>query len=71
MVESGVSGGASEFDIVGTGVFVYTRWLERARGLPPPSVDTQTDSKAEVSGSRAEIRKGCKEEQFCSSGVQV
>ena len=61
-MESGVYGGASEFDIAGTGVFVYTRWLERARGLPPPSVDTQAQSKAEVSGSGAETRKDCKEE---------
>ena len=38
------------------------RWLGRARGLPPPSVGTQAESKAEVSGSRAETRKGCKEE---------
>ena len=62
VVESGVCGGASEFDIAGTGVFVYMRWLKRARGLPPPSVGTQAESKAEVSGSRAETRKGCKEE---------
>ena len=59
-MESGVCGGASEFDIAGTGVFV--RWLERARGLPPPSVGKQAESKSEVSGSRADTRKGCKEE---------
>ena len=46
----------------GQGFFVYTRWLKRARGLPSPSVGTQAESKAEVSGSRAETRKGCKEE---------
>ena len=60
VVESGVCGAASEFNIAGTGVFVYTRWLERARGLPPPSVGTQAESKAEVSGSRAETRKAVK-----------
>ena len=49
-------------DIAGIGVSVYTRWLKRASGLPPPSVDTQAESKAEVSGSREETRKGCKEE---------
>ena len=43
VVESGVCGGAAEFDIAGTGVFVYTRWLERARGLPPLSVGTQPE----------------------------
>ena len=45
-MESGVCGGASEFDIAGTGrVVVYTRWLEKARGLPPPSVGTQAESR--------------------------
>ena len=61
-VESGVCGCASEFDIAGIRVSVYTRWLKRASDLPPPSVDTQAESKAEVSGSREETRKGCKEE---------
>ena len=61
-MESGVCGCASEFDFAGIGVSVYTRWLKRASGLPPPSVDTQAESKAEVSGSREETRKGCKEE---------
>ena len=54
VVESGVCGGASEFDIAGTAVFVYTRWLERAHGLPPQSVGTQAELKAEVSGSRVD-----------------
>ena len=61
-VEPGVCGGALEFDIAGTGVVVYMRWLEKARSLPSPSVGTQAESKAEVNGPRAETRKGCKEE---------
>ena len=61
-VESGVCGCASEFEVAGIGVSVYTRWLKRTSDLPPPSVDTQAESKAEVSGSREETRKGCKEE---------
>ena len=51
-----------EFDIAGIGV-LSTRggwWLERARGLPPPTVDMRAESKAEVSGSRAETRKAVK-----------
>ena len=59
-VESGVCEGASNCDFTGTGVVVYTRGLEKARGLPPPSVGTQAESKAEVSGSRAETRKAVK-----------
>ena len=37
-VESGVCGCASEFDVAGIGVSVYTSWLKRTSDLPPPSV---------------------------------
>ena len=58
-MESGVCGGAAQFDIAGIGV-VYTRWLKRARGPPPPTVGTRAESNAEVSDSRAETRKAIK-----------
>ena len=59
VVESGVCEGAAEFDIAGTGV-VYMRWLKRALGPHPLTVGTRAESKAEVSGSRAETRKAVK-----------
>ena len=40
--------------------FVYTRWLEKARGPSPPTVGTRAESKAEVNGSRAETGKAIK-----------
>ena len=59
-MESGVCGGAAEFDIAGIGI-VYKRWLKRARGPLPPTVGTRAESKkAEVSGSRAETSKAVK-----------
>ena len=54
-MESGVCGCASEFDIAGIGVSVYTRWLKRASGLPPPSVDA---SRVEEKSAVHEKRQG-------------
>ena len=66
VVESGVCGSVSEFDIAGTGA-VYIKAYGGTLCFSPRRSGSRSESKAEGSVVTSRDKKGCKEE--CSSGV--
>ena len=67
VVESGVCGSVSEFDIAGTGA-VHIEKRMKEHFFPSRREGSRSESKAEDSVVRSRDKKDCKEE--CSSGVK-
>ena len=68
VVESGVCGSVSEFDIAGTGAVYIEKRMKEHFVFPSRRAGSRSESKAEDSVVTSRDKKDCKEK--CSSGVK-